>query len=152
MFLRDALKIPFASFALLSYLLSVTPAPVSAQSPAIEKTQPPLSAQDWRDDLQFLAAQMRLKHKSLFHSMTEAQFNQAVEKLEADIPRLNEDQIFVRLQQIMEMVQDGHSGFDTRPFPSSEQKEQIPPIGPVLPTNNCFAINKLSVDWHLHTV
>ena len=126
MLLRDAVKIPFASFALLFCLLGVNPAPVSAQSPAIEKTQPPLSAQDWRDDLQFLAAQMRLKHKSLFHAMTEAQFNQAVEKLEADIPRLNEDQIFVRLQQIMEMVQDGHSGFDTRPFPSSEQKDHIP--------------------------
>jgi hypothetical protein len=32
---------------------------------------------------------------------------------------------------------------------------QIPPIGPVLPvfpTNNCFTVNKLRVDWHLHTV
>ena len=32
---------------------------------------------------------------------------------------------------------------------------QIPPIGPVLPvfpTYNCFAVNNLRVEWHLHTV
>jgi len=85
-----------------------------------------LSPQDWREDLRFLATQMRLKHKSLFHTMTEAEFNQAVEKLDADIPQLNDDQIFVRFLQIMAMVQDGHSGFDTRPIPPPDLKDHIP--------------------------
>lgn len=90
--------------------------------------EPPnqLSTQEWREDLHFLAAQMRLKHKSLFHTMTEAEFNAAVDKLDADIPGLNADQIFVRFLQIMAMVQDGHSGFDTRPVPSPDAKDHIP--------------------------
>jgi hypothetical protein len=48
-------------------------------------------------------------------------------KLDADIPQLNEDQIFVRFLQIMAMVQDGHSGFDTRPIPPpADLKDHIP--------------------------
>jgi hypothetical protein len=54
---------------------------------------------------------MPLKHKHLFHTMTEAEFNAAVQKLDADIPRLNDDQIFVRLVQLTALVQDGHTGF-----------------------------------------
>jgi hypothetical protein len=99
---------------------------LAAAQVATGKPDHRLSPQDWREDLRFLAAQMRLKHKSLFHTMTEAEFNQAVEKLDADIPQLNDDQIFVRLLQIMAMVQDGHSGFDTRPIPPPDLKDHIP--------------------------
>jgi Peptidase family S41 len=85
-----------------------------------------LSVAQWREDLRYLAEQMPLKHKSLFHTMTEAEFRAAVARLDADIPKLNGDEIFVRLAQITAMVQDGHSGFDLRPLPASDQKEDIP--------------------------
>jgi len=103
-----------SALASLTCLLFTALTLASAQTAATDKPDHQLSPQEWREDLHFLAAQMRLKHKSLFHTMTEAEFNQAVEKLDADIPPLNEDQIFVRFLQIMAMVQDGHSGFDTR--------------------------------------
>jgi hypothetical protein len=87
----------------------------------------PISMEEWREDLHFLVAQMRQKHKSLFHSVTEADFNSAVEKLDLDLPNLNEDQVLVRLLQIMALVQDGHTGFDTHPFPpTDEPKDRIP--------------------------
>jgi hypothetical protein len=85
-----------------------------------------LSAEQWRKDLRYLAEQMPLKHKSLFHTMSEAEFHAAVNKLDSDIPALNEDQIFVRLQQIMTMVQDGHTGLDLRPLPPPDRKDHIP--------------------------
>jgi hypothetical protein len=108
-------------------LLFTYPILAAGQTAATDKPEHQLSPQEWREDLHFLAAQMRAKHKSLFHTMTEAEFNQAVEKLDADIPQLNEDQIFVRFLQIMAMVQDGHSGFDTRPFPlPADLKDYIP--------------------------
>ena len=69
---------------------------------------------------------MPLKHKQLFHTMTEAAFQEAVRRLDADIPQLNDDQIFVRLAQIMAMVQDGHTGFDLLPLPPSDRKDHIP--------------------------
>lgn len=85
-----------------------------------------LSVEQWREDLHYLAEQMPLKHKSLFHTMTEAEFRAAVAQLDADIPKLNDDEIFVRLAQIVAMVQDGHTGFDLRPFPPSDGEESIP--------------------------
>ncbi|HEX5234243.1 MAG TPA: hypothetical protein VFW25_02825 [Silvibacterium sp.] len=69
---------------------------------------------------------MPLKHKQLFHTMSREEFNAAVEKLDADIPQLNDDQIFVRLAQILALVQDGHSGFDLRPIPPPDRKDRIP--------------------------
>jgi hypothetical protein len=80
-------------------------------------TPTPFTAQQWRDDLRFLVAQMREKHKNLFHTMTEAQFNDAVAKLDADIPHLNDDQIYVRFMQLMVLIQDGHSGIANLPLP-----------------------------------
>jgi hypothetical protein len=69
---------------------------------------------------------MPLKHKQLFHTMTEGAFQEAVQRLDADIPQLNDDQIDVRFAQIMAMVQDGHTGFNLRPLPLSDRKDHIP--------------------------
>jgi len=82
--------------------------------------------EQWRQDLRYLTEQMPLKHKSLFHTMSEAEFHAAVAKLDSDIPALNEDQIFVRLLQIMAMVQDGHTGLSLRPVPPPDRKDHIP--------------------------
>jgi hypothetical protein len=124
--LSDRSSSAFASFAIVVYVLFAALTLAAGQTEATDEPDHRLSPQDWREDLRFLATQMRLKHKSLFHTMTEAEFNQAVERLDADIPQLNEDQIFVRFLQIMAMVQDGHSGFDTRPLPPPDLKDHIP--------------------------
>ena len=58
-----------------------------------QSTVPHLTAQQWREDLHYLAQEMPKQHKSLFHTMTRAQFEQAVQALDADIPRLNDDEI-----------------------------------------------------------
>ena len=123
--LSDRSSSTFVHITIVACLLITVPTLAAGQT-ATDKPDHRLSPQDWREDLRFLAAQMRLKHKSLFHTMTEAEFNQAVEKLDADIPQLNEDQIFVRFLQIMAMVEDGHSGFDTRPIPPPDLKDRIP--------------------------
>lgn len=68
---------------------------------------------------------MKLKHKSLFHTVSEAEFSRAVENLDADIPTLDGDQILVRLAQIGALIQDGHSGLSLRSLPP-ELEERIP--------------------------
>jgi hypothetical protein len=114
------------SITIVACLVFAVPTLAAGQTAATGKPDRRRSPQDWREDLRFLAEQMRLKHKSLFHTMTEAEFNQAVQKLDADIPQLNNHQIFVRFLQIMALVQDGHSGFDTRPIPPPDLKDHIP--------------------------
>lgn len=110
--------------SVLALAASARPSLVCAQNGTGSHNHP--SAEDWREDLHFLAQQMPLKHKRLFHTMTEAEFDSAVQKLDADIPRLNDDQIFVRLAQLMALVQDGHTGFDLRPLPPPDRKDHIP--------------------------
>ena len=123
--LSDRSSSALVSLTIVACLVFTVPTLAAGQT-ATDKPERRLSPQDWREDLRFLAAQMRLKHKSLFHTMTEAEFNQAVEKLDADIPLLNDDQIFIRFLQIMAMVEDGHSGFDLRPIPPPDLKDHIP--------------------------
>jgi len=73
-----------------------------------------ITAREWHEDLRYLASQMPLKHKSLFHTMTQSEFEQAVSVLEADIRRLDSAEIVVHLAQIGAMVQDGHTGLSLR--------------------------------------
>jgi hypothetical protein len=101
---------PIAS--LLTFLLSFHPA--FAQNIA-----PHLSAQEWRQDLHHLSQEMPKQHKYLFHSMTQEQFEKAVRTLDADIPRLSDDEIVVRLAQIGAMVKDGHSGLELLDVPGN---------------------------------
>lgn len=105
------MKLPAIALSLLSVpgLL-----PAFAQGSA-----PHLSAQQWREDLHYLAQEMPKQHKSLFHTMTQAQFEQAVQTLDADIPHLNDDEIVVRLAQIGAMVKDGHSGLELLDVPGN---------------------------------
>ena len=114
----------FTFLAILAFLL-IALSPAIAQTSEAQSQDHPLTAQEWREDLHYLAAQMQIKHKSLFHTMTEVEFTQAVAKLDADIPGLHEDQVLVRLMQIVALVQDGHSGFDLR-RPSPNAKDHIP--------------------------
>jgi hypothetical protein len=97
-----------------------------AQTTPNDRQEPVLTAEDWREDLHYMALQMRLKHKSLFHTVTEAEFNKAVEKLDADIPHLNRDEVVVRFAEIGVLIQDGHSGVELRQFPPGEHKDRIP--------------------------
>jgi hypothetical protein len=115
----------------VTFGLSLLAWTVLAQLPhALAQDQPApathLSSTEWREDLRYLAQQMPLKHKQLFHTMTQATFQEAVQRLDADIPQLNDDQIFVRFAQIMATVQDGHTGFNLLPLPPPDRKDRLP--------------------------
>ena len=64
---------------------------------------------EWRQDLQYLATELPRRHINVFHQMTPAQFQSAVNALDADIPSLPDHVIAVRLAQIVAMVGDAHT-------------------------------------------
>lgn len=66
-------------------------------------------AEKWREDLRYMAQEMEARHKSLFHTMTRAQFEGAVRSLHERIPVLARHQIIVELMRIVAMVGDGHT-------------------------------------------
>lgn len=69
-----------------------------------------LTAEQWRADLRYLAEQMPLRHRSLFHTMSPQAFHHAVDQLDAEIPHLNDDEIVLRLVAIAVMPEDSHTG------------------------------------------
>jgi len=75
-----------------------------------QNASPALTSEQWRADLKYLAEQMPLRHKNLFHTMTPEAFRAAVDQLNADIPRLNGDEISVRLMNIATLPEDSHTG------------------------------------------
>ncbi len=66
----------------------------------------------WREDLDLLAEALPKRHVNLFHTMTRAQFEQAVWALRERIPTLARHQVIVELARIVALIGDGHSRLD----------------------------------------
>lgn len=78
----------------------------------------------WREDLHYLAEQMKERHPNLFWRVSEADFQEMVATLDAEIPYLTDAKIIVELTRIVGIA-DAHShltlfqpevGFEIYPF------------------------------------
>jgi hypothetical protein len=87
--------------------------PVSSQIPA-PAAPAPLTAEQWREDLRFMAAEMEKRHANLYHSVSREAFAAAVADLDARIPTLQRNEIIVGMMRIAAMVGDGHTRVDPR--------------------------------------
>ncbi len=92
-------------FLLFLLFLEGTPALAQETGQKTVKTE----AEKWREDLSYMAEQMPLRHKNLFHTMSREQFDGAVKRLYDRIPSLQRHQIIVELARIVAMVDDGHT-------------------------------------------
>ncbi len=63
----------------------------------------------WREDLTYMAREMELRHRNLYHTVSRATFDSAVTALRTRIPSLQRHQIIVELARIAALVQDGHT-------------------------------------------
>lgn len=72
------------------------------------------TAEQWREDLRFFAAELPKRHKNAFHFMTREQFESAVKQFDSDIPNLTSEQIYVRFIKLIAMVGDGHTSIEER--------------------------------------
>jgi len=78
---------------------AIAPAP----APAV------LTAEQWRADLAFMAAEMERRHANLYHEISRERFAAAVADLDSRIPRLQRNEIIVGMMRLAAMVGDGHS-------------------------------------------
>ena len=81
---------------------------------AAVQAPPALTAEQWREDLLFMAAEMERRHKNLYHTVSRERFQAAVADLHARIPTLQRNQIIVEMMRIAAMVGDGHTRVDPR--------------------------------------
>jgi tetratricopeptide (TPR) repeat protein len=68
-----------------------------------------LSAEQWREDLRVVVESLRETHPEPFLRTTEAEFSAHVADLAAAIPDLDDDQIVIRLAQLVASIGDGHT-------------------------------------------
>lgn len=119
----------FASVA----LLAVIALPIAASAD-------PLTLQQWRADIDYLAERAQAIHPNLFHAMTPAQWQAALTAAKTSAPRTREEEI-VALMRLVAVIGDGHNeiefpcglGNDTnfplrlRWFPQGVLVEAAPP-------------------------
>ena len=65
--------------------------------------------QKWRHDLRYMSEEMRKWHRNLFHTITQVQFDKAIDELDQEIPSLARHQIIVEMARIVAMIGDGHT-------------------------------------------
>jgi hypothetical protein len=90
-------RIVATSLALLCGFVGMT-RPALAQSPA-----------DWRADLGYMMGAIKSVHPSPFHRVSESAFDSAAARLSRDLERLTPQQVAVRMQGIVALLNDGHS-------------------------------------------
>ena len=69
----------------------------------------------WRSDLEFLADELPRVHANAFHTIGRERFAAEVSNLSASLPRLNDDQVIVRLMRLVSLIGDGHTHLDLPP-------------------------------------
>ena len=68
-----------------------------------------LSAEQWREDLSFLAERIRERHRDPFHEVEPEVFERTVAELHEAIPTLAEHRIIAGLARIVALVGDRHT-------------------------------------------
>ncbi|MGH7597805.1 MAG: hypothetical protein ACREOI_15755 [bacterium] len=68
-----------------------------------------MTAQKWQADLRYLQEVVTTERSNLFHKITNAQFKQAVNELNAKIPQMQRHEIIVGLARLVAMFRIGHT-------------------------------------------
>jgi len=63
----------------------------------------------WHHDISFLETEVKRMGYDPFHKVSQAQFASEAQQLRADIPKLTDNQIIVRIMHLMTLVGDGHT-------------------------------------------
>jgi hypothetical protein len=96
----------FKAFPLYSlFCVHIPTLQLSAQT----TTAPPVSKEQWHEDLKFLATELPKRHANAFHFIPKAVFVQEVSQLDRTLNDLNRDEFFVGMDRIENSIGDGHT-------------------------------------------
>jgi hypothetical protein len=89
-----------------------------AQTPQMPQTPKQLTAAQWREDLRFMMREIEGRHVNPYHHVSKAELETAAAKLDAEIPKLDRNEVIVGMMRIAAMVGDGHTRVDPRKDPA----------------------------------
>jgi hypothetical protein len=103
---RPILLSVFKAFLLYSlFCVHIPTLQLSAQT----TTAPPVSKEQWHEDLKSLATELPKRHANAFHFIPKAVFVQEVSQLDRTLNDLNRDEFFVGMDRIENSIGDGHT-------------------------------------------
>ena len=73
-----------------------------------------LTAEQWREDLRFMVREIESRHANPYHHISKTELDRAAAELDAQIPKLERNEIIVGLMRIAAMIGDGHTRVDPR--------------------------------------
>jgi hypothetical protein len=88
-----------------------------------------LSAQQWREDLRFLARELPKRHANAFHFTRREDFEKAVADLDSKLRNADADAAWVGLQRIVSLVGDAHTYLQTPQDSASDLPIDIAKFG-----------------------
>ena len=71
-----------------------------------------ISVDDWKADLAAFRQSAPTLHKNLFHAVSRSAFDELLDSLDRDLPRLSRNDAIVRLAQVVARIGDGHTLVD----------------------------------------
>lgn len=90
----------------------------------------------WTKDIEYLGKKLPKKHKNLFFSLDKDKFNDEIENLKNQVPKLNDDEVKVKISEIVASVNDAHTSVYI-------ETENIFPINLYWFKEGIYAINTL---------
>jgi tetratricopeptide (TPR) repeat protein len=103
--------------------------------------------EQWAWDLDFLLRRMEQMHWNLYAKVSRDTFHAEIEKLKADAPRLDRDQIQVRLTRILALAGDGHTSLAT--FADGQESVNRIPLHLYLFSDGLYVIGARKEDQRL---
>jgi hypothetical protein len=77
-----------------------------------EPSLPSLTAEQWRQDLAFLAREIETEHRNPFHFIRKPEFDQAVATLHERIPPMKDHEVVAGFHRLAALIGDGHTFLD----------------------------------------
>lgn len=74
------------------------------------KNYDPMTRDQWREDIDYLAQELPQRHANLFYTLSEEDFHSRVGQLKASLDAMNGDEIIVELQKLVAAAGDAHTG------------------------------------------
>ncbi len=87
-------------------VLSITVIVLTSVAAAHDGTR---AAEGWRSDVDFIVSRIEAIHPKSWYRISREEFTALAEKLKSEIPALAEEEIVVRLMQLVARLEDGHT-------------------------------------------
>jgi len=98
---------------LANVVLNFVPA---SQKSGLDEFPYSLTKEQWQQDIHYLKERLPKQHANLFLYLPEKEFYNSIEELEADLPKLSDQQIAWEICRLMSTIKDGHTQVISIPF------------------------------------